>query len=208
MATLGESAETTSDRICVDGRPVRLPAEHTYIVLNKPAGYACTRRDPHLPRTVYELMPAELTRLVTVGRLDVDTEGLLLLTDDGDWANGIAHPRRHVAKTYAAAVEGRVGQDDLEALRRGMVLEDGPTLPARARLRRYRPSEDTSVVELTITEGRKRQVRRMLAARGFRVLWLRREAVGTLTLKGLEPGAWRRLTRAEVDSLRAEARQK
>jgi pseudouridine synthase len=186
---------------------VRLPEAHTYIALNKPAGYACTRRDPHLPRTVYELLPEGFGRLVTVGRLDVDTEGLLLLTDDGAWANGIAHPRRHVAKAYVAAVEGRVGPDDLAALRRGIPLEDGPTLPARARLRRYRPSEDTSVVELTITEGRKRQVRRMLAALGLRVLGLRREAIGELRLGDLEPGTWRRLTEAEVDSLRVEARQ-
>jgi 23S rRNA pseudouridine2605 synthase len=203
-ASLGESAETGSDLVCVDGVPLVVRESRTYIAMNKPAGYACTRRDPHLPHTVYHLLPRELERLMSVGRLDVDTEGLLLLTDDGEWANSIAHPARHVPKTYVAEVDGRVLPEHLAALRRGIDLDDGPTQPATVRLVRFRPSEGVSLVELTVTEGRKRQVKRMFGALGLSVRHLERVSVGPVALGALPRGAFRRLSDDEVAALTHE----
>jgi 23S rRNA pseudouridine2605 synthase len=176
-----------------------------YIMLNKPAGYACTRRDPHLPSTVYHLLPRGMNRLFTVGRLDVDTEGLLLLTNDGTWANDIAHPRKHVSKTYLAEVSGVPVPADLDQLRRGIELEDGLTLPARARLVWQRPSQERARLQIVITEGRKRQVRRMLAAVGLPVVWLQRTSIGPVELGALPLGRWRELSPDEIEALRREA---
>lgn len=202
IAHLGDSADPEQDTITLDDRIVRPPRDHHYIMLNKPVGYACTRRDPHLPTTVYQLLPASMKRLFTVGRLDVDTEGLLLLTSDGDWANDITHPRHHIPKTYVADVNGHPWEEALEALRRGIDLEDGTTLPANVRLLRHRPSEESARLEITLREGRKRQVRRMLQAVGLEVVHLARIRIGTLELGRLAEGEWRHLNRDEVDALR------
>jgi len=204
VAEIGRSADPSVDEITVDGRPVRPAASHVYIAMNKPAGYACTRWDPHLPRTVYQLLPRGYEAAFTVGRLDVDTEGLLLLTTDGEWANGISHPRRHVEKTYVADVYGEVTRSAVESLRRGVDLEDGRTLPAAVRVLRERPAERSARLSITITEGRKRQVRRMLDAVGLRVRGLERVRIGPVELGDLPLGAWRELAPDEVEALRRE----
>ncbi|HEY3414348.1 MAG TPA: pseudouridine synthase [Armatimonadota bacterium] len=204
-STLGDRADAESDVITVDGRPIPPPRAHVYVILNKPAGYACTRYDPHISRTVYDLLPIEMETLFTVGRLDVDTEGLLLLTNDGEWANNIAHPRTHVPKTYLADVYGEVTPQSLDALRWGIPLEEGVTLPALVREVWHRPSEGRSRLQIVISEGRKRQVRRMLDYVGLRVAWLERVAVGSLHLDDLPVGRWRYLDEREVLSLKAEA---
>jgi pseudouridine synthase len=183
------------DVVAVDGTPVA-KQRLAYVLLHKPAGVVTTASDPQGRRTVVDLVPRE-PRVVPVGRLDADTTGALLLTNDGELAHRLAHPRYGVEKTYVATVEGAPSGRDIERLRRGIELEDGLTAPAKAR----RLTGNT--IELTIHEGRNRQVRRMLAAVGHPVTRLHRSAYAGLTLGGLEPGAWRELEPSEVERLRA-----
>src|SRR5205823_12941708 len=183
------------DRVEVDGRPVELQ-RLTYILLNKPAGVVTTARDPQRRTTVVELVPTE-TRVIPVGRLDADTTGALLLTNDGPLAHRLAHPRYGVEKVYEAEVEGRPAPSALHRLEEGVELDDGRTAPARARL--LAPS----TIELVLHEGRKHPVKRMCEAVGHPVRRLHRSRYAGLTLEGLEPGAWRELEPSEVDRLRA-----
>jgi 23S rRNA pseudouridine2605 synthase len=187
------------DVVEVDGERVELQ-RLAYVLLNKPAGVVTTASDPHGRPTVVELVPAE-PRVVPVGRLDVDTTGALVLTNDGDLAHRLAHPRYGVPKVYEADVEGSPSEDDLARLRAGIELEDGVTAPALVRvLGRDRSS---SRIELTLHQGRKRQVRRMCEAIGHPVLGLHRSRYAELELDGLEPGRWRELEANEVAALRA-----
>jgi len=182
------------DRVEVDGKPVKRQRLR-YVLLHKPAGVVTTARDPQGRATVVELVPHE-PRVVPVGRLDADTTGALLLTNDGQLAHRLAHPRYGVEKTYVAEVEGDPDEDALRRLREGLELDDGRTAPARARrLGRGR-------IELVLHEGRKRQVKRMLAAVGHPVARLHRSAYAGLTLEGLEPGTCRELEASEVEQLR------
>jgi pseudouridine synthase len=187
------------DRVEVDGARVTLqPLAH--VLLHKPAGVVTTARDPHGRRTVVGLVdhPA---RIVPVGRLDADTTGALLLTNDGELAHRLAHPRYEVEKVYEADVEGEPSDETLAALARGVELDDGPTAPAHAR--RIGPSR----IELSIHEGRKHQVKRMLEAVGHPVTRLHRSRYAGLTVEGVEPGRWRELTAEEVASLRELTRR-
>jgi 23S rRNA pseudouridine2605 synthase len=187
------------DAVELEGRALT-PQRLAYRLLHKPAGVVTTARDPHGRPTVVDLVPAE-PRIVPVGRLDADTTGALLLTNDGELAHRLAHPRYEVAKVYEAEVEGRPDSGVLERLRAGVELEDGSTAPARAEL--LRPD----LVELTIHEGRKHQVKRMLEAVGHPVRRLHRSRYGGLTVTGLEPGEWRDLTADELEQLRAGTRR-
>jgi 23S rRNA pseudouridine2605 synthase len=188
---------SSHDRVELDGRALTRQ-RLAYVLLHKPAGVVTTARDPQGRPTVVGLVdhPA---RVVPVGRLDADTTGVLLLTNDGELAHRLAHPRYEIDKVYAADVEGEPSDDALGRLARGIQLEDGPTAPATAR--RVGPSR----VELTIHEGRTHQVKRMLAAVGHPVTRLHRARYGPLDAQGLEPGAWRELTRDEVAELRRAA---
>jgi len=186
------------DEVTLDRRRLELQ-QLAYVLLHKPAGAVTTARDPQGRRTVVDLVdhPA---RVVPVGRLDADTTGALLLTNDGELAHRLAHPRYEVDKAYEATVEGDPSDDALRALERGVELDDGPTAPAVARrLGRAR-------IELTIHEGRTHQVKRMLEAVGHPVLRLHRSRYAHLSLDGLAVGQWRELTRAEVEELRARGR--
>ena len=184
--------------VAVDGRPVA-PEPREVHVLNKPAGVVSTASDTHGRPTVTQLVPST-RRLYPVGRLDADTTGLILLTNDGELAERLTHPRYEVEKVYRAHVSpSPVPEEKLRRLRQGVELEDGPTAPARAR--QLRPG----VVELAITEGRNRQVRRMCEAVGHRVTALERVAFGPLRLGGLPSGASRRLAEPEVERLRRAA---
>ena len=182
------------DRVEVDGEEVAAQ-QLAYVLLHKPAGVVTTASDPQGRPTVVDLVDVP-ERVVPVGRLDVDTTGALLLTNDGPLAHRLAHPRYGVEKVYVADVEGRPSQEALRALSKGVELGDGMTAPAVARC--LAPSR----VELTLHEGRNRQVRRMLAAVGHPVTRLHRSVYAGLTVAGLEPGAWRELEPAEVDRLR------
>jgi 23S rRNA pseudouridine2605 synthase len=178
----------------VDGKRVR-PQKLAYVLLNKPAGVVTTVRDPHARRTVVDLV-GRRPGVVPVGRLDADTTGALLLTNDGPLAHRLAHPRYEVDKVYVADVEGRLGKDELRALAEGVDLEDGRTAPARVRT--LAPSR----LELTIHEGRKHQVKRMLEAVGHPVVRLHRSRYAGLDVQGLRPGESRELTSDEVGGLR------
>jgi len=183
------------DRVELNGRRIELQPL-AYVLLHKPAGVVTTARDPHGRRTVVDLV-THPTRIVPVGRLDADTTGALLLTNDGELAHMLAHPRYEVEKVYVAEVEGEPSDEALERLRDGLELDDGQTAPAQAR--RLGPGR----VELAVHEGRKHQVKRMLAAVGHPVTNLHRSRYAGLSLEGLGPGDSRELTGAEVDRLRS-----
>ena len=182
------------DRVEVDGRLVA-PQRLAYVLLHKPAGVVTTARDPHGRRTVVDLV-RHPSRVVPVGRLDADTTGALLLTNDGPLAHRLAHPRYGLAKVYEADVEGEPADATLRRLKAGVELEDGLTAPAR--VRRLGPSR----LELTLHEGRKHQVKRMCAAIGHAATRLHRSRYAGLDLRGLAPGEWRELAAAEVERLR------
>jgi 23S rRNA pseudouridine2605 synthase len=182
----------------VDGNRVRAQ-ELAYVLLHKPSGVVTTARDPQRRRTVVELVPRE-PRVVPVGRLDVDTTGALLLTNDGKLAHRLAHPRYGVEKVYEAEVQGVPGHAALEALRYGIELEDGRTAPAGACI--LRRSDASAVLELSLHEGGKHQVKRMCEAVGHPVRRLHRSLYAGLDLRGLSPGESRPLTRVEVAALR------
>jgi 23S rRNA pseudouridine2605 synthase len=182
------------DDVRVDGEPVR-PEAVVAVLLNKPRGVVTTASDPQGRPTVTGLVSVD-ARLFPVGRLDRDTTGVLILTNDGALADHLMHPRHGVEKTYRARVQGEPAEGDLDRLRAGVELDDGPTAPAAVQ---YRGS---SVVEITIHEGRNRQVRRMCAAIGHPVIHLHRTAYAGLTAERLEPGEWRELTAAEIAELR------
>jgi 23S rRNA pseudouridine2605 synthase len=188
------------DVVDLDGR-LLLPQELAYVLLHKPSGVVTTARDPHGRPTVVGLVQHE-ARVLPAGRLDADTTGALLLTNDGELAHRLAHPRYEVDKVYEAEVEGKPSDEALFTLGAGVELDDGRTAPARAR--RLAPSR----VELTIHEGRKHQVKRMLEAVGYPVRRLHRSRYAGLTTKGLEPGAWRELTAAEVAALKELTRRR
>jgi 23S rRNA pseudouridine2605 synthase len=195
---------TEGSRVTVDGRVLMGPERRVVYAANKPVGVVSTAKDTHGRRTVISLLPAQGLRLYPVGRLDADSSGLILLTNDGELANRLTHPRYEIAKTYHARVRGRVGERALRALRTGVQLEDGRTAPARVRrVRAGRQSEE--LIELTIHEGRKRQVRRMCGAVGHPVLSLERVAFGPVKLDGLLPGQHRLLGPAEIQRLRTAA---
>jgi 23S rRNA pseudouridine2605 synthase len=183
------------DRVEVDGEPVAKQAL-AYVLLHKPPGVVTTASDPQGRPTVVGLVD-HASRVVPVGRLDVDTTGALLLTNDGPLAHRLAHPRYGVEKVYEVETWKPIGDDALRALAAGVELEDGPTSPAR--VRRTGPGS----FELTLHEGRNRQVRRMVEAVGGRVRRLHRSVYAGLTVAGLEPGAWRELTKAELGRLRS-----
>ena len=185
-------------RVAVDGRELTGPESRVHYAVNKPVGVVSTAHDTHGRPTVIELVPAAGVRLYPVGRLDADSSGLMLLTNDGELANRLTHPSFQVPKTYIARVGGGpVGEGELRALRAGLQLDDGPTAPARAR------RVGQNLIELTIYEGRKRQVRRMCDAVGHPVSELRRVGFGPLRLDALKAGGHRRLSPVEVGRLRA-----
>jgi 23S rRNA pseudouridine2605 synthase len=197
-ATLGDRADPDAQQILVDDVPVVVRTDLVYYVLNKPTGVVTTARDPQGRPTVVGLVPDD-PRVFPVGRLDADTEGLLIMTNDGDLAQLLAHPRHGVDKTYVAEVSGRPSEHALRALRTGIELDDGPTAPAKVRVTAR--AADKAALELTIHEGRKRQVRRMCAAVGLPVQRLVRTKIGPLADARLEPGTWRALLPGEVRAL-------
>jgi len=186
------------DRITLDGKPLRKAAK-TYLLLYKPKGYLTTYRDPEGRPTVYDLVDAAGAWLAPVGRLDLDTSGLLLLTNDTDFAERVMNPEHKVAKTYLVKTATRLSDEQLDELRRGVPLADGLTKPAE--VRRVRDGAKHTFLELTITEGRNRQVRRMIEAVGSKVLKLVRTAIGPIRIEDLPIGKWRRLTPEEVRAL-------
>lgn len=201
VTELWTKADPDTVTVSVDGRRVALHPDKVYVLLNKPRGYTSTTQDPHAKRVIVDLVKDIDAALYPVGRLDVDTEGLLILTNDGDFTYRITHPSHQVPKTYRADVRGLVAEQTAHHLATGVVLDDGITAPARVRLIGVDTLREKSVVELTIHEGRKRQIRRMLDTVGHPVIRLTRTKLGNLTVGNLRPGEWRFLRPEEVDEL-------
>ncbi|MEJ2217045.1 MAG: pseudouridine synthase [Gemmatimonadota bacterium] len=202
---LGVKVDPAADVVEVDGARVE-EAAPVWIALHKPAGYVCTRRDRHGRRTIYDLVPAEYEALFHVGRLDLESEGLVLLTNQGGVANRLLHPRYQVDRVYEVAVKGRVTQTTLRRLLAGVVLEDGPAHAHVATMMEVQAGARAGAVgsrlQVTMREGRKREVRRMLEVVGHPVLRLVRLRLGPVELGDLAPGAWRLLGDAERAELR------
>lgn len=199
-ASLGRSVEPEQDRVELDGKPVQKEQRRTVILLYKPRGVVSTSSDPEGRRTVQDYFREIPERLYNVGRLDLNSEGLLLMTNDGALANRLTHPRYGVEKTYYAVCDGRLTASEAARLTNGVELEDGMTAPARVDAVRTTQRGDTSFL-ITIHEGRNRQIRRMLEAVGHRTLRLKRERFGPLSLGTLAPGEWRKLSDEEIKKL-------
>ncbi len=200
VAELGAKADPDRDVIAVDGKRIAVDAKRCHIVLYKPAGYMTTLKDPQGRPLVTDLLVGIRERVYPVGRLDYNTEGVLLLTNDGEWANALAHPRHEVDKEYHVRVQGTVVPEQLDQLAAGVTLDDGPTAPAVVQI--IRESDNNTWLSITIHEGRYRQVRRMCEAVNLSVVRLRRVRYGFLGLEGLRSGKYRFLTEDEVDRLR------
>lgn len=193
------------DTVTIDGEPLRAKRRQ-YILLYKPKDVITSHGDPQGRRTIYDLISDVGEWLAPVGRLDQDTTGLLILTNDNDFADMMMDPEFHVPKTYLVKTSTHLGAEDLDRLRNGLVLSDGPTRPAI--VKHLRDTASATVIEITLTEGRNRQVRRMIEAVGSRVRKLVRVAIGPVTIGDLEIGRWRELTSREVESLRQSVGRK
>jgi pseudouridine synthase len=209
---MGVKADPAVDDIRVDGRRVKGPQRHRYILLNKPAGFVTTRSDPQRRRTVLDLLRGVREYVYPVGRLDYDTEGLLLLTNDGDLAARLTHPRHGVERTYEARVAGMPDEDAIERMRRGIPLDGRRTQPATVVLLNKAPAtrlagrkEPEGLLRITIREGRNRQVRRMCEAVGHPVKSLTRRRIGPLSDRQLKTGEWRDLRPEEIRALQKVA---
>lgn len=214
VAGIGAVVDPDRDRIRVDGETVHRPATRLYLVMNKPRGVLCAASDSRGRPTVYALLPPLPARVHSVGRLDFQSEGVLLFTNDGDLSRALAHPSSQVPRVYHVKAQGRVPEAALTRLKRGVTLRDGPARCASCRvLRRSRPRPEpgrdrttpggNTWVEVTLTEGRHREVRRLFEALRLTVLKLRRVRFGPVSLGDLKPGQVRPLTRREVEALRA-----
>jgi pseudouridine synthase len=197
---LGHKIDDETDIVYVDGKRVRPPEKQVYLILNKPSGYLVTLKDPFGRRTIRDLLPASLGRVFPVGRLDLDTQGLLLLTTDGELAYRLSHPRFRVKKAYVAKVHGAPTLEALSKLERGVYLEGKRTAPAKVVLLAQGPK--SSVLRIELHEGRKREVRNMCQAVGYNVLELKRVGFAGLELKKMKPGEWRHLEPRELRKLR------
>ncbi len=199
VAAVGMKADPAKDHIKVDGKLLIKPEPKIYLMLNKPSGVVTSLSDPEGRPAVKDFLKGVKYRVFPVGRLDYDSEGLLLITNDGDFAYCILHPSKKIPKTYVIKVKGIIDEGVIEEIRCGVKLRDGLTAPAK--VKKIRQSGSNSWVEITIHEGRKRQVRRMLEKVGYPVIKLRRIAIGGLKLGDLKPGEMRRMTVEEVKKL-------
>jgi len=201
IVSLSELVDESADVVTVNGKRVALPAKFSYVLLHKPAGSVTTRSDELGRKTVLDLFPPEWN-LFPIGRLDKNTTGVLLLTNDGDFAQRLAHPKFKMDKVYHVTVHRPVQDKEIRKLKSGIMLEDGLTRPCQARAL----DRTHKKLELILHEGRKRQVRRMVEALGLRVIRLARVKFAFLTVDGLKPGEWRRLTAQEIERLKTGGR--
>ena len=202
IATLGTKADLARDHIKVDGKHLVRPEPRVYIMFNKPKNVVTSLHDPEGRPTVKDFLKGIKYRVFPVGRLDYDSEGLLLLTNDGDFAQAVLHPSKKISKTYLVKVKGEPGEKRMETLRSGVKLEEGLTAPAK--VKKIRTTENNSWLEITIHEGRNRQIRRMLEEIGHPVLKLNRTRINSLDLARLRRGEYRFLTPAELDTINKE----
>ena len=195
---LGLQINEKKDKVMVEGKQIKLPSSFVYIKLNKPKGYACTAHDEKGRKTIYELIDTD-ERLFSIGRLDYDTEGLILLTNDGDFANKVAHPKYAIEKEYRVTIEGQIKESELAVLRKGVVV-DGERMPS-AKVEFLSSDDKFTKLSVVIDEGQNRQIRRMFEAIGKSIRLLKRVRIGQVRLGGLKRGDYRDLTEDELNSL-------
>ncbi len=195
----GYEVKPNEDEIFFENKKLILPNKNIYIMLNKPVHYLVSTKDSFNRKTVYDLLPDFNMHLFPIGRLDYNSEGLLLLTTDGDFANSIIHPRYKLKKLYKVKVKGYLSKKQLDELRKGIVIDGKKTLPATVFVKKR--TNDETIIKITITEGRKRQIRRMISAVGGEVISLKRLQIGDVKLGKLPVGMWRFLLPSEVESL-------
>ena len=198
VTEIGSQINEKKDKVMVEGKAVCLPSSFVYIKLNKPKGYACTASDEKGRKTIYDLVDCE-ERLFSIGRLDYNTEGLIILTNDGDFANKVSHPRYDVEKEYRVTIEGKIKESELAVLRKGVVVDGQKMPPAKVKL--LSQDENVSKISVVINEGQNRQVRRMFEAIGREIKLLKRVRIGSVRLGGLSRGQWRDLTEDELNLL-------
>ena len=201
-ASLGDKVDPEKDKVEFDGNKIEISkTEYTYILLNKPIGYVTTAKDQFDRETVLDLVKVK-TRVVPVGRLDMYTSGALILSDDGDFIYKVTHPKHEIEKTYNATVKGIVSDNDIKSLREGVVIDgDYTTKPAKVRILKIDEEKQVSRIEITIHEGKNRQVRKMCEAIGKRVLALHRSKIGPIDVKDLKLGTWRYLKKSEIEKI-------
>lgn len=199
LACIGDKVNPKSDKVTVSGKRVKAVNKSVYLMLNKPRGFITTMKDEKDRKCVSELVKDVGTRVYPVGRLDRESEGLLIMTNDGDFANALTHPSKHVPKTYRVTIRPEITKEQLKIFADGMEIEGKKTLPADIKV--LEEQENRTVVEVTIYEGRNRQIRRMFEALGIEVARLKRIKVGNLKLGMLKQGSYRELTSAEVEAL-------
>jgi 23S rRNA pseudouridine2605 synthase len=205
VATIGMKADPSKDYIKVDGELItgfKKEIQKVYIMFNKPRNVVTTLSEPQGRITVKDFLKGVKYRVFPVGRLDYDSEGLLLLTNDGDFAHAVMHPSKKISKTYLVKIKGTIGEDNIEKLKKGVRLKDGTTFPAK--VRKVKELEKNSWIEITIFEGRKRQIRRMLESIGYHVIVLRRIGINRLKLKDLRAGEIRHLAPDEIRLIMSE----
>ncbi len=198
VAPQGMVIDEKKDKVTIEGKVITLPSSFVYIKLNKPKGYACTAHDEKGRKTIYDLVKCD-ERLFSIGRLDYDTEGLIILTNDGDFANKVAHPRYHMEKEYRVTVEGEIKESELAVMRKGVVV-DGERMPS-ARVERLSFDGKNTKLSVVIDEGQNRQIRRMFEAIGRDIKLLKRVRIGEVKLGGLSRGEYKDLTETELNSL-------
>ncbi len=196
--SLGTQINEKKDKVTVEGRVIKLPSSFVYIKLNKPKGYACTANDEKGRKTIYQLIDTE-ERLFSIGRLDYDTEGLILLTNDGNFANQVAHPRYEMEKEYKVTAEGEIKESEMAVMRKGVVVDGERMPPARVEWLSF--ENGFTKLSVVINEGQNRQVRRMFEAIGHQIKLLKRVRIGGVKLGGLKRGEYRDLTEAELNLL-------
>ena len=204
VAEIGRKIDPKKDVVSVEGRKVQKDQKHVYLMLNKPRGFISTMSDEYDRRCVAELVADVDPRVYPVGRLDRDSEGLLLFTNDGEFANSLMHPSKHVPKTYRVTVRPEVTDDMITKMMTGMMIDGQQTLPADVKV--LVKEENRTVLEVTICEGRNRQIRKMCEQLGLEVARLKRISEGPVKLGMLQPGKWRELTHEEVQSLKRTAK--
>lgn len=191
------------ERICVDGREIRHEQKKIYILLNKPVGYISSAKDQFSRKTVLDLIGTVKERIYPVGRLDYDTSGLIILSNDGDFANKMMHPRHQMQKVYRAEIIGELSDEDIKRIENGMQIDDYKTAPAKIHI--VSTAAERSIIEVTIHEGKNRQVRKMFETLEHPILHLKRVAIGSIGIGGLEEGKWRYLSKNEIQGLKKTA---
>ena len=200
ICEIGQDIDEFSDSVLVNGKKINLPNTFEYYIMNKPKGYVCAVKDDRNRKTVMDLLPENVKRVVPVGRLDYDSEGLLLFTNDGELTFKLTHPKNEIPKTYLVRTEKPVSEKDINALRQGVIIDGVKTKKCNVRF--IESTKTGSKLHITITEGKNRQIRKMIEAIGNNVDFLKRIKIGDLTLTGLNRGETRKLTNSEIEYLR------